>query len=172
MWKKIHRSRDPQDSELCPIKGCCGKFIPNKTKNKQPSSYSFPRCEVVKEEETEHKLCCHLTKKGLPCRRPIYNIDHGVCKLHMKDVEATEYLVQSMNQSMKTTKDASTQTHGGEEDTVAIINSLQSRIEELELAMQQQAEENMAILANTRQDVVKEAEEAIDLALKLVRTMN
>lgn len=67
---------------------------------------------------------------------------------------------------------ASTQTHGGEEDTVAIINSLQSRIEELELTMQQQAEENMAILANTCQDVVKEAEEAIDLALKLVRTMN
>lgn len=168
MWRKIHRSRDPQDSELCPIKGCCGKFIPNKTKNKQPSSYNFPHYEAVKEEATEQKLCCHLTKKGLPCRRPIYNIEHGVCKLHMKDVEATERLVQSM----KTTKDASTQTHNGEDDTVAIINSLQSRIEELELTMQQQAEEHVTIIANTRQDVVKEAEEAIDLALKLVRTMN
>jgi hypothetical protein len=84
----------------------------------------------------------------------------------MKDVEATGRLLKSM----KTTEDAS--THDGEEDANAIINSLQLRIEELELTLQQQAEEHMAILASTRRDVIKETEEAIDLALKLLRTMN
>jgi hypothetical protein len=166
MWRKNHRSRDPQDSELCPIKGCCGKFIANKTRHKQPPSYNLPYCEAFKQEEAEQKLCCRLTKKGLPCRRLIFNIEHGVCKLHMKDVEATGRLVKSM----KTTEDAS--THDGEEDANAIINSLQLRIEELELTLQQQAEEHMAILASTRRDVIKETEEAIDLALKLLRTMN
>lgn len=66
-------------------------------------------------------------------------------------------------------KETSVQTDRVGEDTIAVIDSLRSRIEELEGMLKKQMDEHTADLAATRQNVLRETEDAIAMALSLVR---
>ena len=115
VYRKKHRSRDNDESEVCPMGRCNAKLKPlkkksatnegdddAKTKKKnRKSTQPFSRAD----QETfcdDTTLCGHILRDGRPCTRKA-----GQCRLHANEANVKETMLQRMKEKEEEEEDLS-----------------------------------------------------------------
>ncbi len=66
-FRKKHRTRESHESEVCPVKGCCGKFQVTKLRNASQSVHSFPPLSKEKHRRTTETKRTETTQTANSC---------------------------------------------------------------------------------------------------------